>query len=289
MLENERLRNAFSVDVEDFYQVSAFEKDIPFANWEKYPQRVVESTKRLLDLLEENSVSATFFILGWVAIHHPTLVREIANRGHEIGFHSMTHSLIYRMSPNDFRNELIEGKKVLEDIAGVRVEAFRAPSFSITKNSLWALEILVEEGFRYDSSVFPIYHDRYGISDAPKDIHEIPTPAGSLFEFPPSVVSIGRINLPVSGGGYFRLYPYSFSRFCLRRINKVEKRPFVFYVHPWEIDWEQPKLPFGSRATQFRHRVGLKGNLDKLQKLLRDFSFSKLSEVINYEIEKGAL
>lgn len=279
-------QNAFTVDVEDFYQVSAFENFIPRSDWENYPQRILESLPRLLDLTAEHSVHGTFFILGWQAEKHPELVQNIAHAGHEIGFHSFSHSLIYNMTPDALRDELRRGKKLLEDITGQKVEAFRAPSFSITKKSLWALDVLTEEGFRYDSSIFPIYHDRYGIPDAPREIHPLRTSCGTLWEFPPSAAAMGSVNLPVSGGGYFRLYPYAFTRHFLTKINALEKRPFIFYVHPWEVDPEQPRLPFGSRATQFRHRVGLGRNLAKLHKLLRDFSFCTLSEAVNYEIKK---
>ncbi|MBE6426109.1 MAG: DUF3473 domain-containing protein [Planctomycetaceae bacterium] len=278
--------NAFTVDVEDFYQVSAFDRSIPRSEWENYPQRIMESLPRILDLMSETQTRGTFFILGWQAEKHPELVRAIADAGHEIGFHSFSHSLIYEMEPEAFREELRRGKAILEDLTGQKVEAFRAPSFSITKKSLWALDILAEEGFRYDSSIFPIYHDRYGIPDAPREIHQRMTSEGLIWEFPPTASALGPMNLPVSGGGYFRLYPYALTRYFLRKINQKEKRPFIFYVHPWEVDPEQPRLPFGSRAVQFRHRVGLGRNLVKLRKLLRDFSFGTLSESINYENKK---
>ncbi|MBO5437322.1 MAG: DUF3473 domain-containing protein [Thermoguttaceae bacterium] len=286
MAKNTDFLNAFTVDVEDFYQVSAFEKFIPRSEWENYPQRILESLPRILDLTAEMQTRGTFFILGWQAEKHPGLVRSIADAGHEIGFHSFSHSLIYEMEPEMFREELRRGKAILEDLTGRKVEAFRAPSFSITKKSLWALDILAEEGFRYDSSIFPIYHDRYGIPDAPREIHQRMTSGGLIWEFPPTASALGPVNLPVSGGGYFRLYPYALTRHFLKKMNRKEKRPFIFYVHPWEVDPEQPRLPFGSRAVQFRHRVGLGRNLAKLRKLLRDFSFGTLSEAINYENKK---
>lgn len=281
--------NAFTVDVEDFYQVSAFESFIARDSWESYPQRVLDSAPVLLDLLDEFETKGTFFILGWIARRHPDLVREIARRGHEIGFHSGSHALIYNMTQDEFRTDLRDGKRFLEDLVGQPVRAFRAPSFSITKKSLWALDILADEGFMYDSSVFPVYHDRYGIPDAQREIYRHDTATGELWEFPPSVATFGKLNLPVSGGGYFRLYPYALSKCFLNHILRKEGRPFVFYVHPWEVDPGQPRLPFGTRATQFRHRVGLSRNLSKLRKLLHDFSFSTLSTVINYEKEKREL
>ncbi len=283
------MKNAFTVDVEDFYQVSAFEKFISRSDWEDYPQRILESLPRILDVMAEFETLGTFFILGWQAEKHPELIRKIADAGHEIGFHSFSHALIYEMNRSDFQEEVRRGKKLLEDVTGKKVEAFRAPSFSVTKKSLWALDVLAEEGFRYDSSIFPIYHDRYGIPDAPREIHVRETEYGKIWEFPPSAVAFRGMNLPVSGGGYFRLYPYTVTRHFLSEINRKEGRPFMFYVHPWEVDPGQPKLPFGSRATQFRHRVGLGRNLAKIRKLLRDFSFCTLSEVINYEIDKMEL
>ncbi|MDO4575653.1 MAG: DUF3473 domain-containing protein [Planctomycetia bacterium] len=278
----EPVKNAMTVDVEDFYQVSAFEQFIPAECWETYPQRVHLGLMRILDTMERRQVRGTYFILGWVAEHFPELVREIANRGHEIGFHSRSHQLIYNMTPEDFREDIHRGKALLEEVAGREVRAFRAPSFSITEKSLWALDILAEEGFLYDSSIFPIHHDRYGIPNANIHIHALETVHGEVREFPPAVVRKFGQNLPVSGGGYFRLYPYWLTRRWLRQINR--ERPFVFYIHPWELDPEQPRLPFGSRATQFRHRVGLRKNAKKLDCLLRDFSFGPLSEVIDQNI-----
>ncbi|MDO4550098.1 MAG: DUF3473 domain-containing protein [Planctomycetia bacterium] len=282
-------RNAMTVDVEDFYQVSAFEKYISRDDWSQYPQRIEDSTRRILEIFEQSQISATFFILGWVAQKYPFLVREIERGGHEIGLHSYSHRLIYEMTPEEFREDLRKGKVILEDILGKSVYSFRAPSFSITQRSLWALEILVEEGIRYDSSIFPIYHDRYGIPGGKVEMHEISTASGVLYEFPPSVMKFLGKNFPVSGGGYFRLYPYRFSRFCLRNVNIRAGRPFIFYIHPWEVDPQQPRLPFGSRSTQFRHRVGLSRNEGKLLRLLKDFRFSGMQDVMDayFGLQKG--
>ena len=270
-----------TVDVEDFYQVSAFAKYIKCEEWPDYPQRIVESTRRILEILAESDTRATFFVLSWVAERYPHLVHEIRAANHEIGLHSYAHRLIYEMTPDEFRIDLRKGKSILEDTLGEEIVSFRAPSFSITQASLWALDILVEEGIRYDSSIFPIYHDRYGVPGGKIEIHTINTSSGVLYEFPPSVTRFCGKNFPVSGGGYFRLYPYAFSRFCLRRVNRKENRPFIFYVHPWEVDPGQPKLPFGGRVTRFRHRVGLSGNAEKLRKLLRDFKFGGMREVMD--------
>ncbi len=272
--------NAFSVDVEDYFQVSAFKNDIPREDWGRHPSRVVDNTQRILDLLHRHDVRATFFVLGWVAQRHPQLVRDIHDRGHEIGSHTYSHCLIYEQSPEEFREDLRRSRDVLEDLVGRRVVAHRAPSFSITKRSLWALEILAEEGFLVDSSVFPIYHDRYGIPNAEPSIHRIETPSGPLWEFPPSVVRMARMNLPVSGGGYFRLYPLPLTVHCLKKINRKADRPFVFYVHPWEIDPEQPRLKAGSRVSRFRHYVNLRRTEAKLDALLQEFRFGRMCEVV---------
>jgi polysaccharide deacetylase family protein (PEP-CTERM system associated) len=274
------LPNAFTVDVEDFFQVSAFERDIARSTWNDLPSRVVQSTHRLLELLGRHQVQGTFFILGFVARRFPGLVRQIQAAGHEIGSHSYWHRLIYSQTAEQFRADLRQSKAVLEDAIGVPVTTFRAPSFSITRRSLWALEVLVEEGFQSDSSVFPTHHDRYGIPGAQPTIHTLHTPSGPLVEFPPSIARYGRLALPVGGGGYFRLYPYSLSRMLLGRIARREQRPFMFYVHPWEIDPDQPRLQAGSRLSRFRHYVNLSSTERKLDRLLRDFPFGRMCDVL---------
>jgi len=276
------LVNAFTVDVEDYFGVTAFEKDIRRDQWDQYDSRVVANTQRILRLLDRHEVKATFYILGWVAQQHPHLVSEIHSAGHEIGSHGFWHRLIYNQTPDEFRKDLQQSRDVLTDIIGESILAYRAPSFSITRRSRWALDILVEEGFRYDSSIFPIHHDRYGIPDAKPGIHRLDTSAGPIWEFPPSVAQFGRLNLPVSGGGYFRLYPLSWTTYCLARINRRAGRPFMFYVHPWEVDPQQPHLPVGTRASQFRHRVNLASTERKLGRLLQTFRFGPLGEVIRH-------
>lgn len=271
--------NAFTVDVEDYYHVSAFERHIDRRKWNEYPQRVADNTARILDLLAEHDVRATFYVLDWVAEKHPALVRRIASEGHELGSHSYGHHLVYQMTPEAFRSDLRRSKAALEHAAGVSVETYRAPSFSITAHSMWALDILVEEGFTSDSSIFPIRHDRYGVPNAEPGIHRLETKSGCLWEFPPSVVRMAGMNLPVSGGGYFRLYPYLITALCLQRINRCG-RPFMFYMHPWEIDPEQPRLRVGSLTSRFRHYVNLGGTLDKLQRLLGRFRFDGMSNVL---------
>ncbi len=245
----EAIVNAFTVDVEDYYMVSGFEKHISRDQWGEFESRVVPNTKRILRLLDAHDVKATFFVLGWVARHHPELVREIHAAGHEIGSHGYWHHLIYRQTPDEFRDDLRASRDVIEAAIDQRVEIYRAPSFSITEKSRWALDILTEEGFRIDSSIYPIHHDRYGIADAEPGLHQIATPTGPLWEFPPSVVSWKEVNLPVGGGGYFRLYPLPLTIRWLRQINRDGQRPFVFYVHPWEIDPDQPRIHDGSPSV----------------------------------------
>ena len=277
--------NAFTVDVEDYFQVSAFEKNIARSQWADFPHHVVDNTERILDLLAEHEVKGTFFVLGWVADHYPQLVRRIADAGHELASHSYWHRLVYELTPEQFREDLRNSKRVIEDASGAAVDCYRAPSFSITRKSIWALEILVEEGFSCDSSVFPIVHDRYGIPDAKTGIHQIQTPSGPIWEFPPSVRRLAGMNLPVSGGGYFRLYPYAFTANSFWRINHQQNEAFMFYVHPWEVDVEQQRMPFAKGATRFRHYVNLHTTEHKLRRLLRGFSFGTISDVLRPYVE----
>ncbi len=283
------LCNAFTVDVEDYYQVSAFEDQIDRKIWESYPQRVERNTLKLLEILSDHDVTGTFFIVGWIAERYRDLVQEIRAAGHEVGSHSYWHRLIYRLTPDEFREDLRRSRDILEDILGERVLQFRAPSFSITKRSLWAFEILIEEGFQIDSSVFPVYHDRYGVPDANPAIHRVETPSGSIWECPPSVVKRWGVNLPISGGGYFRLYPVKWSIHWLRQVNLAEGRPFVFYVHPWEVDPAQPRLKAGSLVSRWRHRVHLASTERKLKTLLDAFRFGTLSRVLQETIERSAM
>lgn len=273
--------NAFTVDVEDYFQVTAFEKQIDRAGWDDLPSRVVANTQRLLALLADANVHGTFFVLGWVASKFPKLVREIHVAGHEVASHGYWHRLIYNQTPAEFRADLRQSKAVLEEQTQQPLAAFRAPSFSITRRSLWALEILIEEGFSVDSSVFPTRHDRYGIPGAQPQIHRLETPAGSITEFPPSVVRLGSLMLPVGGGGYFRLYPYALTHTLLGRIERTERRPFMFYVHPWEIDPQQPRSQAGSRLSRMRHYVNLATTERKLERLLHDFRFGRTCDVLD--------
>jgi polysaccharide deacetylase family protein (PEP-CTERM system associated) len=268
--------NALTVDVEDYYHVSGFDHCVARDDWSKMESRVEASTHRLLARLAEADVCGTFFILGWVAERHPALVRAIRAAGHEIGCHSHGHRLIYEQTPEAFRTDLRRAIGVLEDLIGERITAYRAPSFSITRASLWALDILVEEGITLDSSIYPTHHDRYGIPGTPLGPHRIERPTGSLWEFPPPVYRFLGYPLPVGGGGYFRLYPYALTRLLLGRINGAG-RPFAVYLHPWEFDPDQPRLNPG-RVRAFRHYVNIARTEDRLRCLLRDFAFGTLSE-----------
>ncbi len=272
--------NALTVDVEDYFQVSAFEDKVARDQWSSYPSRVVDNTYRLLDLFDRHQTKATFFVLGWTAKKYPQLVEEIYHRGHELGSHSFWHRLVYDQTPDEFRSDLRDSIKAIEDACGERVTCYRAPSFSITKRSEWALEILVEEGIEIDSSIYPIYHDRYGMPDAEHGIHQRETSAGPITEFPPSVLKTRLGNLPVSGGGYFRLYPKRLTTACITRINR-RGQPYMFYMHPWEVDPKQPKVPSSSSARTLRHRINLKTTYSKLEGLLKRFKFSTLSMTIH--------
>lgn len=282
------MQNAFTVDVEDYFQVSAFEKNISRDSWDDYPHHVVDNTVRILDLLAEKKVIGTFFVLGWVADRYPDLVRRIAEAGHELASHSYWHRLVYELTPDSFREDLRRSKRAIEDAAGVAVTSYRAPSFSITQKSIWSLDVLAEEGFTCDSSIFPIVHDRYGIPGAKTEIHQLETKSGKLWEFPPSVRKFVGMNLPVSGGGYFRIYPYPFTANSFQRINNKQNRPFMFYIHPWEIDPDQMRMDFASRSTRFRHYTNLKSTQRKLSRLLSDFSFTTMGRVIQQSIDSEA-
>lgn len=271
--------NALTVDVEDYFQVQAFADRIDTSDWDTFPGRVVENTHRLLSLFDDYDATATFFILGWTANRYPQLVRDIQAAGHEIGCHSYWHQLIYTLSPSEFRDDLRRATETISNITGEAVVSYRAPSFSITDDSMWALDILVEEGYKYDSSIFPVHHDTYGIPGAERFPHVIERESGSISEFPLSVHRIQGHNLAVAGGGYFRLLPTRLSLRWLKHINRQDQQPFVFYIHPWELDPHQPRLPAKFRA-RFRHYQNLGRTEAKLRRLLKHFQFSSMSSVM---------
>jgi polysaccharide deacetylase family protein (PEP-CTERM system associated) len=260
-------RGIISVDVEDYFQVHAFADIVDRGDWPNYPRRVERNTNRLLDLFDELDVKATFFILGWVAERHPGLVRRITARGHEPACHSYWHRLVYTLTPEDFREDTERAKDVIEQTAGVQVHGYRAPSFSITERSLWAFDVLAELGFRYDSSVFPIRHDLYGIRNAARRPVSVKTPSGSILEFPLATFHCrGAANLPVAGGGYLRMLPFWYTRAGVERAWR-DGLPVVSYVHPWELDPDQPRLN-GSFKSRLRHYTGLRRTEMRLRKLL---------------------
>ena len=272
--------NVMSVDVEDYYQVSAFAESVKTNEWQQHESRVVDNTKRLLDLFTEKNIKATFFVLGWVAEREPQLVKEIQQQGHEVASHGFSHQLIYNQSQEVFREETIKSKKLLEDLIGEEVIGYRAASYSITKRNLWALDILQEAGFSYDSSIFPIRHDRYGIADAKTTPHTLTTPnGGKLVEFPLTTRRLGKLNIPVAGGGYFRLYPYFLTKHFLKAVNKKQNEQFVFYLHPWEVDPKQPRIE-ASWFSKFRHYNNLDKCESRLNSLMDDFNFTTMKSVL---------
>ncbi|TSK05927.1 MAG: DUF3473 domain-containing protein [Geobacter sp.] len=291
--------NALTVDVEDYFQVSAFEGCVDRASWDSYPLRVERNTGRLLDLLASRGVKGTFFVLGWVARRCPKLVRDIHRRGHEVACHGYGHQRVTQLSRAAFREDVRLSKALLEDLTGEAVLGYRAPSYSIAPDTLWAFDELFEAGYRYDSSVFPIRHDLYGIQDWPRFPFLLkPCEAGwgpapgavssltearegeELVEFPITTLMRYGVGIPIAGGGYFRLFPYAFTRWGLNRINRREGRPFVFYLHPWEIDPEQPRIAGASAKSRFRHYLNLDKTQPRMERLLDDFSFGRLRDLL---------
>jgi polysaccharide deacetylase family protein (PEP-CTERM system associated) len=268
-----------SIDVEDYFHVSAFDGLVPRSMWSQMESRVVSNTERLLALFDDFDVRATFFVLGWVGERHPDLVGRIAAEGHEVASHGYAHRLIYDQTRAAFRDDVRRAKAVLEQAAGRRVAGYRAPSYSITPRSLWALDVLVEEGHNYDASIFPIRHDRYGIPVSARLPYEIHRRAGSLVEVPGSTTRLGPMNLPIAGGGYFRLLPYQWTRWGIGRLNRIERRPAVFYLHPWEIDPDQPRL-HATALGRFRHYRNLGQTAARLRQLLTDFRFGPVETIV---------
>jgi polysaccharide deacetylase family protein (PEP-CTERM system associated) len=270
--------NAMTVDVEDYMHVSAFAGVIRRDDWDRYESRVERNTRRLLDLFEGHGIRATFFVLGWVAQRHPALIREIAARGHEVASHGLTHELVYNQTPELFREETRTSKALLEDLVQAPVTGYRAASYSITSKSLWALDILVELGFEYDSSIFPVRHDRYGIPGARTEPYVHETGNGQrIIEFPLTTRDIFGYRLPVAGGGYFRIFPYGVTRAAFRSISREGRRPFIFYLHPWEIDPEQPRIKAGW-LSRLRHYTNLGRCEQRLERLLAEFPFGTVRQ-----------
>ncbi len=272
------ITNAMTVDVEDYFQVSAFENHVAKSQWDSLPRRVETNTLRILDIFAEYQVKATFFTLGWVAERHPELIRRIVSEGHELASHGYEHIRVTEQSPQLFKEDVKRTKRLLEDFGGREVVGYRAASYSIGAKNLWALEVLQEEGYQYSSSIYPVKHDLYGMPSAPRFAF-YPENAPQLLEIPITTMNVLGRNVPCGGGGFFRLYPYLFSKWAYRYINTVEKQPGIFYFHPWEIDPDQPKqqnLPFKSR---FRHYLNLNKMEGRLNSLLTDFSWDSMQNV----------
>jgi polysaccharide deacetylase family protein (PEP-CTERM system associated) len=268
------ITNALTIDFEDWYQGL----EIPHTEWSGYEDRVVPAGRRVLKLLAENGTRATFFVLGYVAEQHPEIVREIAEAGHEIGTHGYSHTLIYQQTPELFRREMDRTIKLLQDLAGQPVLGHRAPFFSITRESLWALEVLGELGIRYDSSIFPVLNYRYGIEDAPRWPYAVTAGEREIIEFPISTLQLFGRNVPIAGGAYFRIYPYAFTRRAFKSVNG-KGYPVVFYVHPWELDPDHPRIPLPRRIS-LTHYFNLGKTERRLRRLLADFSFAPMKEVL---------
>jgi len=268
------MQNYLTIDGEDYFQVAAFANIVSHRDWDSMEQRVQTNITPILRLLKKHEVHATFFVVGWIAEKHPEVVRSIIDDGHDIGCHSYWHRNIYDLTPELFREDTLKAKTILESIYNKKITAYRAPSYSITKKSLWALDILKEMGFTTDSSIFPIRHDIYGIPDAPRFRYKLPQQG--MEEFPISTVIFFGQKIPIAGGGYFRLFPYWFTKFALKRINNREMQPFVFYLHPWEIDCKQPRFNQASLLSKFRHYNNLDKTMGRLEQLLNDFDFIPL-------------
>jgi polysaccharide deacetylase family protein (PEP-CTERM system associated) len=268
-------RNAFTIDVEDYFQVSAFAPHIPRSEWPIRECRIERNVDNILAMLDEHGTKATFFTLGWIAERYPEVVRNIIRNGHELASHGYGHERASDQTPESFFADINVAKLILEDLSGTEVKGYRAPSFSIGEKNLWAFECLEKAGYRYSSSIYPIRHDHYGMPDAPRHAHTI----GSLIEIPATTLRFLNRNWPASGGGYFRLMPYGLSRWMIARINRVDQIPAVFYFHPWELDVGQPRIPGIGTKTRFRHYVNIHRMERRLHRLLTDFAWGRMDHL----------
>ena len=274
------MKNALTVDVEDYFQVSALAPLIHRSSWDDRECRVERNVERLLELFAQRHAHATFFTLGWVAQRYPRLIQRIVGAGHELASHGYDHLRASEQTPHEFRQDVLRAKRLLEDLGSQAVLGYRAPSFSIGYSNPWAFDVLLESGYRYSSSVYPVRHDHYGMPDAPRFPYEV---RPGLTEIPVTTTRVLGRNLPAGGGGYFRLAPYGLSRWALRRVNNVDRRPAIFYFHPWEIDPEQPRVPGTGLKTRFRHYVNLDKTESRLARLLRDFRWGRVDEVFGLQ------
>lgn len=271
--------NALSCDVEDYFQVAAFDDVVDRSGWDSRPGRVERNTHAVLDLFGRAGVKGTFFTLGWVADRHPGLVRRMVAEGHEVASHGYDHAKVTTLTPAEFRQDIRRTKALLEDLGGAVVKGYRAPSYSIGRTNLWALDVLQEEGHRYSSSIYPINHDHYGMPEAPRFAFR--TRPDGLLELPVTTVEVGSHQLPCGGGGYFRLLPYRWCRWALRRVNAADQRAGIFYFHPWEIDPGQPRIAKASLKSRLRHYVKLGTMEQRIERLLGDFRWGRMDEVFS--------
>lgn len=271
------MKNALTVDIEDYFQVSAFEKVIDRSDWETLPCRVEQNTDKVMQIFADHDAKGTFFILGWVAKRYPQLIKRIAEQGHEIASHGWDHVRIIHMTPEQFKSDVTKTKALLEDLSGTQVKGYRAPSYSIGSSNLWALDILQETGHKYSSSIYPIHHDLYGMPQAPRFAfypNEL-----DIIEVPVTTTKVLGKNFPCGGGGYFRLLPYLWSKRAINKVNKVDGEASIFYFHPWEIDPNQPRQANTSLKTRFRHYTNLAKMEQRLRRLLQDFSWDRMDNI----------
>nr|WP_315191429.1 XrtA system polysaccharide deacetylase [uncultured Albidiferax sp.] len=278
MSHNNIITNAFTVDVEDYFQVSAFSPYIKRSDWDSHDCRIERNIEKIINLLDNSGTKATFFTLGWIAERFPQMVRKITQEGHELASHGYGHERASDLSEKDFLSDIQSSKKILEDISGVQIKGYRAPSFSVTKENLWVFDCLLSSGYKYSSSIYPIKHDHYGLPESPR--FSYPAREG-LIEIPITTLRLFGKNFPSSGGGYFRLLPYSLSKLMIDRVLSVDKQPAIFYFHPWEVDNEQPRIKNIDFKTKFRHYINIKGMERKLVRLLSDFKWDRVDKVFS--------
>lgn len=279
------MKNAMTIDVEDYFQVGAVEDVILPSQWEQMEPRVEANTDKILQLFDDHNATATFFTLGWIAERFPQVVKRIVDQGHELASHGTMHQRASSQTREEFKADVGGAKRLLEDISGKPILGYRAPSFSFTKDNLWVYDVLAEEGYKYSSSVYPVVHDHYGIPDAPR--FKYMTDSG-IEEIPLSTLPLFGKNLPISGGGYFRLYPYALTRWALQRFSQNEQEPYIFYLHPWEVDPNQPKMEGLSAKSRFRHYLNLSRVEGRLKQMMTDFQWSSMAELYGFNDNKRA-